>query len=63
MSQVYFDMLTAQDNVDLFRNKKALIKQQLQAAQSKFEVGSATIVDTNDAQARFDLANAQKTAA
>jgi outer membrane protein len=56
-------MLTAQDNVDLFRNKKALIKQQLQAAQSKFEVGSATIVDTNDAQARFDLANAQKTAA
>lgn len=40
-----------------------MIKQQLQAAQSKFEVGSATIVDTNDAQARFDLANAQEIAA
>ena len=40
-----------------------MIKQQLQAAQSKFEVGSATIVDANDAQARFDLANAQETAA
>jgi len=63
VSQAYFDVLTAQDNVDLFRNKKALIKQQLQAAQSKFEVGSATIVDANDAQARFDLANAQETAA
>jgi outer membrane protein len=63
VSQAYFDVLTAQDNVDLFRNKKSLIKQQLQAAQSKFEVGSATIVDANDAQARFDLANAQETAA
>jgi outer membrane protein len=63
VSQAYFDVLTAQDNVELFQNKKALIKQQLQAAQSKFEVGSATIVDTNDAQARFDLANAQETAA
>ena len=63
VSQAYFDVLTAQDNVELFQNKKALIKQQLQSAQSKFEVGSATIVDTNDAQARFDLANAQETAA
>jgi outer membrane protein len=63
VSQAYFDVLTAKDNVELFQNKKALIKQQLQAAQSKFEVGSATIVDTNDAQARFDLANAQETAA
>ena len=63
VSQAYFDVLTAQDNVELFQNKKALIKQQLQAAQSKFEVGSATIVDTNDAQARFDLANAQEIAA
>jgi outer membrane protein len=63
VSQAYFDVLTAQDNVELFQNKKALIKQQLQAAQSKFEVGSATIVDANDAQARFDIANTQETAA
>jgi outer membrane protein len=63
VSQAYFDVLTAQDNVELFQNKKGLIKQQLQAARSKFEVGSATIVDTNDAQARFDLANAQEIAA
>jgi outer membrane protein len=63
VSQAYFDVLTARDNVELFQNKKVLIKQQLQAAQSKFEVGTATIVDVNDAQARFDLANAQETAA
>ncbi len=38
-SQAYFDALTAQNNVNLFQ-KKALIKQQPQAAQSKFEEGS-----------------------
>ena len=63
VSQAYFDVLTAQNNVNLFQNKKTLIKQQLQAAQSKIEVGSSTIVDANDAQARFDLANAQEIAA
>lgn len=61
-SQAYFDALTAQNNVNLFQ-KKALIKQQPQAAQSKFEEGSSTIVDSNDAQACFDLANTQEIAA
>jgi outer membrane protein len=63
VSQAYFDVLTAQDNVELLKSKKELIKQQLQAAQAKFEIGSATIVDANDAQARFDVANAQEIAA
>jgi outer membrane protein len=63
VSQAYFDVLTAQDNVELFKNKKELIRQQLQAAKAKFEIGSATIVDANDAQARFDVANAQEIAA
>jgi outer membrane protein len=63
VSQAYFDVLTAQDNVALFNGKKTLILEQLQAAKSKFEVGSATIIDANDAQARYDLANAQEIAA
>ena len=63
VSQAYFDVLTAQDNVEIFRNKKGLIKEQLDAAKAKFEIGSATIVDANEAQARFDLANAQEIAA
>ena len=63
VSQAYFDVLTAQDNVELLTNKKELIRQQLQAAKAKFEIGSATIVDANDAQARFDVANAQEIAA
>lgn len=63
VSQAYFDVLTAQDNVELFKSKKELIRQQLNAAKAKFEIGAATIVDANDAQARFDVANAQEIAA
>ena len=60
VSQAYFDVLTSQDNVDLFKNKKGLIKQQLDIAQAKFEAGLATIVDVNTAQAAHDLANSQE---
>ena len=63
VSQAYFDTLTSQDNVELYRNKKGLIKQQLEIAQAKFDAGLATIVDVNTAQAALDLANSQEIAA
>lgn len=63
VSQAYFDALTSQDNVALYQNKKSLIKQQLEAAQAKFDAGLATIVDVNTAQAALDLANSQEIAA
>jgi len=63
VSQAYFDALTSQDNVELYRNKKSLIKQQLEIAQAKFDTGLATIVDVNTAQAALDLANSQEIAA
>ncbi|MBU3593212.1 TolC family protein [Polynucleobacter sp. 71A-WALBACH] len=63
VSQAYFDTLTSQDNVELYRNKKGLIKQQLDIAQAKFDAGLATIVDVNTAQAALDLANSQEIAA
>ena len=63
VSQAYFDALTSQDNVELYRNKKGLIKQQLDVAQAKFDAGLATIVDVNTAQAALDLANSQEIAA
>lgn len=63
VSQAYFDALTSQDNVELYRNKKSLIKQQLEIAQAKFDAGLATIVDVNTAQAALDLANSQEIAA
>lgn len=63
VSQAYFDTLTSQDNVALYKNKKDLIKQQLEVAQAKFDAGLATIVDVNTAQAAMDLATSQEISA
>jgi outer membrane protein len=63
VTQAYFNVLTAIDNVDLYRNKKVLISEQLEQAKRNFEVGTATITDTNEAQSRYDLVIAQELAA
>ncbi len=60
VSQAYFDVLYSQDNVELFKSKIGLIKQQLNAAKARFEAGLATIVDVNFAQAGYDLAISQE---
>lgn len=59
-TQAYFDLLAAQDNLDLAQSKKRAIAEQLAQAKRNFELGTATIVDSHDAQARFDLAYAQE---
>jgi len=63
VSQAYFDVLSAQDALALARASKAAITEQLASAKRNFEVGTATITDTREAQARFDLATAQELAA
>lgn len=62
-SQAYFDVLAAQDNLYLARAQKKAIFQQLEQAKRNFEVGTATITDANDAQARYDLATSTEIAA
>jgi outer membrane protein len=62
-AQAYFDVLAAQDTLGLVRSQKAAISEQLAQAKRNFEVGTATITDTHEAQARFDLINAQEIAA
>jgi outer membrane protein len=62
-AQAYFDVLNAQDAVELAQAQKAAITEQLGQAKRNFEVGSATITDTHEAQARFDLTGAQELAA
>ena len=63
VSQAYFDVLGAQDTLATTRANKAAISEQLASAKRNFEVGTATITDTREAQARFDLATAQEIAA
>jgi outer membrane protein len=62
-AQAYFDVLIAQDSVDLAEAQKAAISEQLEQAKRNFEVGTATITDTHEAQSRYDLTNAQEIAA
>jgi outer membrane protein len=63
VAQAYFDVLLAQDNVAFAEAQKVAIGQQLEQAKRNFEVGSATITDTHEAQARYDLTTAQEIAA
>jgi outer membrane protein len=62
VAQAYFDVLESQDNIAFITSQKASITEQLAAAKRNFEVGTATITDTHEAQARFDLAVAQEIA-
>jgi outer membrane protein len=63
VAQAYFDVLEANDNLAFVKANKAAISEQLAQAKRNFEVGTATITDTNEAQARYDLAAAQEIAA
>ena len=63
VSQAYFDVLTAQDSLAFVQAQKAAVAEQLASAKRNFEVGTATITDTREAQARFDLVTAQEIAA
>jgi outer membrane protein len=63
VAQAYFDVLIAQDSAQLVEAQKTAISEQLEQAKRNFEVGSATITDTLEAQARYDLTGAQQIAA
>jgi outer membrane protein len=63
VAQAYFDVLYAQESVSAVKANKQAIAQQLELAKKSFEVGTSTITDTHEAQARFDLASAQEIAA
>ena len=63
VGQAYFDVQAAQDTLTLVGAQKAAISEQLAQAKRNFEVGTATITDTHEAQARYDLIIAQEISA
>ncbi|MFM7000520.1 MAG: TolC family outer membrane protein [Limnohabitans sp.] len=62
-TQAYFDVLTAQESLTFVQAQKAAVAEQLASAKRNFEVGTSTITDTREAQARYDLVTAQEIAA
>jgi outer membrane protein len=63
VAQAYFDVLLAEFNVDLAVSQKAAVSENLAQAKRNFEVGVATITDTNEAQAKYDSIVAQEISA
>ena len=63
LSQAYFDVLASQDSLTFVKAQKIAVNEQLASAKRNFEVGTATITDTREAQARYDLVIAQEIAA
>ncbi len=63
VSQAYFDVLGSQDSLAFVKAQKSAVAEQLAAAKRNFEVGTSTITDTREAQARYDLVIAQEIAA
>ena len=63
VTQAYFDVLGSQDSLAFVKAQKSAVSEQLAAAKRNFEVGTSTITDSREAQARFDLVTAQEIAA
>jgi outer membrane protein len=63
VSQAYFDVLAANDNLEVVKSQKTAVGEQLASAKRNFEVGTSTITDSREAQARYDLVIAQELAA
>ncbi|ELI5732663.1 outer membrane channel protein TolC [Vibrio fluvialis] len=54
VAQAYFDVLSAQDNLEFVRAEKAAVGRQLEQTKQRFEVGLSAITDVHDAQAQYD---------
>jgi outer membrane protein len=63
LSQAYFDVLISRESLDFVKAQKLAVAEQLAAAKRNFEVGTSTITDAREAQARYDLVLAQEIAA
>jgi outer membrane protein len=63
VSQAYFDVLASSDSLTFLKSQKVAVAEQLASAKRNFEVGTSTITDSREAQARYDLVIAQELAA
>jgi len=60
VTETYFAILSAQDNLDFAQAEKNAIGRQLEQAKKRFEVGLIAITDVKEAQASYDLSVSQE---
>lgn len=63
VAQAYFDVLSANENLNVAVSQTKAFKESLERAKLTFKVGTATKTDKLEAQARFDLARANEISA
>lgn len=61
-AKAYFQVLAALDTLHLVQAQKRAVAEQYEYAKRNFEIGTATVTDSREAQARFDLVRAQEIA-
>ncbi|MCG7584983.1 outer membrane channel protein TolC [Photobacterium sp. OFAV2-7] len=54
VSEAYFAVLRAMDDLEFVRAEKAAVGRQLEQTKQRFEVGLSAITDVHDAQAQYD---------
>ena len=59
----YFDVLSARDNLQLVRGQKEATSAQLAVAKRSFTVGTVSVTDVREAEAKLDTIAAQESAA
>jgi len=62
VAEAYFAVLSAQESVGVAISQKAAFSESLDRANLSYRIGTATITDKLEAQARFDLADATEIA-
>ena len=60
VTEAYFNILSARDNVEFAQAEKNAIGRQLEQAKKRFEVGLIAITDVKEAQASYDLSLSQE---
>ena len=59
VSQAYFDVLLAKDNLATLKAQQAVVAEALASAKARFAEGDLAIIDTHETQARYDLLASQ----
>ncbi|PPD03965.1 MAG: channel protein TolC [Methylobacter sp.] len=60
ITEAYFNILAAEDDLTFIQAEKAAIARELEQAQKRYEVGLIAVTDIYEAQAGFDQANANE---
>ena len=60
ITEAYFNILSAQDNLTFTLSEQQAISKQLEQAKQRFDVGLIAITDVYEAQAGYDLATANQ---